>query len=228
MLLLGLDTATAQASVALGSHGGARASFHLVNEGRHAESLTPAIEFVCRLAGTELRAISAVAVDTGPGLFTGLRVGLATAKAIAFAHDIPTIPVSSLEIVAFSARLSTRKIISAIDALSGEVYYGIYEADSSGVRQLTEPLLATAGDFATVVENLAEEVILVGDGARRYSELFTRMSHVRMADAGMQYPSAESLVEIAAGRALHRQFASAADVQIQYLRKPYVHSKSNQ
>ncbi len=225
MLLLGLDTATAQASVALGGLDGVRASFHLVNEGRHAESLTPAIEFVCRQTGTELRTVSAVAVDVGPGLFTGLRVGLATAKAISFAHGVPTIPVSSLEVLAFSARLSSRKIISAIDALSGEVYFGTYVAESGGVRQLDGPLLATSQDFAAVVGNLTEQVIVIGDGARRYSDLLTHMSHVRIADLGMQYPNAESLVEIAARRAVRHEFTSAEDVQILYLRKPYVHSK---
>lgn len=225
MLILGLDTATAQASVAIGGSDGIRATFHLVNKGRHAESLTPAIDFVCRQTGTELSTVSAVAVDIGPGLFTGLRVGMATAKAIAFAHNVPTIPVSSLEILAFSARLTSRKIIAAIDALSGEVYYGTFVSDSGGVRQLAEPLLATSQDFAAVVGHLTDEVILVGDGARRYADLFTHMSHVQIADAGMQYPNAESLVEIAVRRGVQHESVSSADVQILYLRKPYVHSK---
>jgi tRNA threonylcarbamoyladenosine biosynthesis protein TsaB len=223
MLFLGLDTATARASVALGDADGVRASFHLINRGRHAEALTPAIEFVCAQAGTPLGEISGVAVDTGPGLFTGLRVGVATAKAISFALGIPLFPVSSLEILAFSARWTSRKIISVIDALSGEVYYGIYVTVADGVRQITGPLHAASQDFAAFVSTLSDEVLIVGDGATRFAGLFTNMSHVSIADSVMQYPNAESLVKIAISRAATHGQTSAEDVQILYLRKPYAH-----
>lgn len=204
MMLLGLDTATAQAGVAIGGPDGIRASFQLVNEGRHSESLAPAIEFVLRQSATQFKDFTGVAIDIGPGLFTGLRVGVATAKAIAFANGIPTIPVSSLEILAYAARRSTRKVIPVIDALSNEVYYGAGE-------------LGTPQALAAHVEQLNEDVLLVGDGARRYAELFAHMSHVEIADPSLQYPSASVLVEIATRK------APVADAQILYLRKPYVH-----
>lgn len=211
MRLLGIETATARLGVAISDEEGVRASFDLVNAGRHSESLVPAIEFVCRQSGIELRAIEGVAVDIGPGLFTGLRVGLATAKAIAYAHGIPTVPVSSLEVLAHAARLTQRTVVPVIDALSGEVYY-----------RGDEPRLGTPEDLARYVAGLNEEVLLVGDGARKYAETFASMSHVQIADAAMQYPSAAALVGIAARR---KELASAADVQIFYLRKPYVHEK---
>jgi tRNA threonylcarbamoyladenosine biosynthesis protein TsaB len=227
MLLLGLETATPQAGVALGGPDGVRASVHLVNNGRHAESLTPAIEFVCRLSGTELKSLTAVAVDIGPGLFTGLRVGLATAKAIAFAHGIPTIPVSSLEILAYAARLTERTIIAVIDALSDEVYSAPFAAEpGAGVRPLGVATLVSPGALADEVRRMSEKVLLVGDGATRYANLFDGMDHVAIGDGGMKFPTAVSLIEIAAGKALRQEFASAAEVEIQYLRRPYVHSKT--
>ena len=83
MLILGLESATAQVGCAIGGHEGVLASSHSARGKRHAENLTPAIEFVCRQARVELSEISCVAVDNGPGLFTGLRVGVASGKAIA-------------------------------------------------------------------------------------------------------------------------------------------------
>ena len=84
MLILGIDTATPQVSVAIGGHEGVLASTQASRGRRHAESLTPAIEFTCRQAQVALADIGVVAVDLGPGLFTGLRVGVAAAKAIKF------------------------------------------------------------------------------------------------------------------------------------------------
>ena len=84
MLVLGIDTSTAQVGVAIGGHEGVLAQAHSSRGKRHAENLTPAIDFVRRQARIDLQDISCVAVDLGPGLFTGLRVGVASAKAIAY------------------------------------------------------------------------------------------------------------------------------------------------
>ena len=77
MLILGIETATEQVSVAIGGHEGVLGMFEVCRGRRHAETLTPAIEFVCRQAEIELAEISVIAVDVGQGLFTGMRVGLA-------------------------------------------------------------------------------------------------------------------------------------------------------
>ena len=107
MLILGLETATAQVGCAIGGHEGVLASSHSARGRRHAENLTPAIEFVCRQARVELPEISCVAVDNGPGLFTGLRVGVASGKAIATALRVPMIGVSSLDLLAFTPATPT-------------------------------------------------------------------------------------------------------------------------
>ena len=86
MLILGIETATERVSVAIGGHEGVIGLFEITKGRRHAETLVPAIEFTCRQAGIDLGEVSVVAVDVGPGLFTGMRVGLASAKAIDQLH----------------------------------------------------------------------------------------------------------------------------------------------
>ncbi len=83
MLTLGIETATPQVSVAIGGHEGVIGLIEIARGRRHAETLVPAIEFLGRQTDIALDEISVIAVDVGPGLFTGMRVGLATAKALA-------------------------------------------------------------------------------------------------------------------------------------------------
>ncbi|MSY13497.1 MAG: tRNA (adenosine(37)-N6)-threonylcarbamoyltransferase complex dimerization subunit type 1 TsaB, partial [Actinobacteria bacterium] len=91
MLILGIETATEQVSVAIGGHEGVLGLFEVTRGRRHAETLVPAIEFLCRQADIEIAEFGAIAVDVGPGLFTGMRVGIATGKAMAQALRIPMI-----------------------------------------------------------------------------------------------------------------------------------------
>ena len=95
MLILGIESAGTQVGCAVGGHEGVLASAHSGRGRRHAEALAPQIDFVRRQAGIEISEIAAVAVDVGPGLFTGLRVGIATAVAMAYGLGVPMIPVPS-------------------------------------------------------------------------------------------------------------------------------------
>jgi tRNA threonylcarbamoyladenosine biosynthesis protein TsaB len=122
VLILGIDTATPQVGCAIGGHEGVLATAHSSRGRRHAETLVPAIDFVRRQACVELDEIGAIAIDVGPGLFTGLRVGIATAKAMASALQVPMIGVSSLDLLAFPVRFSPRLIAAVVDARRGEVF----------------------------------------------------------------------------------------------------------
>src|SRR5207302_9770002 len=143
MLVLGIDTSTAQVGVAIGGHEGVLAQAHSSRGKRHAENLTPAIDFVRRQARIDLQDISCVAVDLGPGLFTGLRVGIASAKAIAHALRIPMIGVPSLDLLAFPVRYSSRLIVATIDARRGELFYAFYRQVPGGVQRLCDPQIGS-------------------------------------------------------------------------------------
>ena len=116
MLILGIETATQKVSCALGGHEGVLGLFEVARGRRHAESLTLAIEFVCGQADVTLGELGAIAVDVGPGLFTGMRVGIATAKAMAHALRVPVVPVASLDLLALPLRYADRLIAAVIDA----------------------------------------------------------------------------------------------------------------
>jgi tRNA threonylcarbamoyladenosine biosynthesis protein TsaB len=220
VLILGIESATVAAGCAIGGHEGVLASAQSARGRRHAESLVPTIEFLLGQAQVEMSEISVIAVDLGPGLFTGLRVGIATARSLAHALKVPMIGVPSLDLVAFPVRYTSRLIAAAIDARRGELYFAFYRQVPGGIQRLGDHRVGTADDLASEILATGEEVLLVGDGAQRYREAFDGMSKVELADQGLAHPSAASLVQLAHAQALREQFQAPDACEPIYLRKP--------
>lgn len=220
MLILGITTSTAQVGCAIGGHEGVLGCVHSSRGKRHAESLTPAIDFLRRQARVDLDEIGCVAVDVGPGLFTGLRVGVAAAKAMAHALRVPMVGVTSLDLLAFPVRWSSRLVVAAIDARRGELFTAAYRQVPGGIQRLTEHDTSTPADLAVDLEATGEDVLLVGDGALRYHEAFAEFGRVELGDHGLAHPSAASLVQLAHARALREDFVQPWDLEPLYLRRP--------
>jgi tRNA threonylcarbamoyladenosine biosynthesis protein TsaB len=219
VIVLGIETATTQVGCALGGVEGPLASFHAAHGRRHGEILAPAIQFVSRQAEIELREVSVVAVDVGPGLFTGLRVGLATAKAMAQALRAPMIGLSSLDLLAHPVRMSAKLIATVVDARRGEVFWAIYRHVPGGVQRLSDYTIGPPEDVVSELVARGEECLAVGDGALRYAELFGEVSHLELGSAGLAYPSAAALVELAHPRAIREEFVPPWELEPMYLRK---------
>ncbi len=219
MIILGIETATQNVGVALGGQEGVIASFGVARGRRHAETLAPAIDFVCRQAQVDLGEVGIVAVDTGPGLFTGLRVGVASAKATAQALRLPMIGLSSLDLLAFPVRHSRRLIAAVIDARRGEVYGALYRQVQGGVQRLSDYRLQQPAELACELEASGDECLVVGDGAVRYADVLAADSRVELGGTGYTYPQASALVELAHPRAIREEFVQPRDLQVLYLRR---------
>lgn len=222
MLVLGIESATAQVGCAIAGHEGVLASTHSSRSRRHAEVLTPQIDFICKQARIQLREIGVVAVDLGPGLYTGLRVGIASGIALAYALGVPMIGVASLDLVAFPVRLTNRLIVAAIDARRGELFYAFYRAVPGGVQRMSDYAVGSPDDLASEIQARGDESLVVGDGALRYRDVFEDLRRVEIADPGFAYPSASSLVQLAHAQALREEFVKPWELQPLYLRKPDV------
>lgn len=220
MLVLGITTSTPQVGVAIGGHEGVLASWHAVRGRHHAELLTPAIAQTVASAGRTLDDIGVVAVDIGPGLFTGLRVGVATAKAVATALGVPMIGESSLDLLAFSMRYASRPITAAIDARRGELFVASYVTVPGGLQRVVEPHTASPDELAAELMASAGEHLLIGDGALRYAELLGADDRVELADAGAGRPSADALVQLADAQALREEWVPPTEIRCTYLRQP--------
>ncbi len=220
MLVLGIESATHQVGAAIGGHECVLSAAQTARGRRHAELLTPTIDFVRRSARIELDEISCIAVDLGPGLFTGLRVGIAAAKAMAQALRVPMIGVPSLDLVAFPVRHTSRLIVTAIDAKRGELFYAMYRQVPGGVQRVSDHQVGTPDDLASELLAARDEILLVGDGALRYHEVFDGLKRIELADGGLAHPAATSLVQLAHPQALREQFVAPWELTPLYLRKP--------
>ena len=218
MLILGIETATQQVSVALGGHEGVIGLVEIARGRRHAETLVPAIDFLCSQADIGLDEIGLVAVDIGPGLFTGMRVGLATAKALAQALRVPMIGISSLDLLAFPHRRSDRVVVPVVDARKGEVFYAMYRQVPGGLQQVAPPQAAPVDELIADLLARSQETLCVGDGALRYRNEIRDGYHCEFADEA--HPSAAPLVQLAHARALREEWSNPSEIQPLYLRPP--------
>lgn len=218
MLILGIETATPQVSVAIGGHEGVIGLFEIARGRRHAETLMPAIDFLCTQTDIEIGEIGVVAVDVGPGLFTGMRVGLAAAKALAQALRIPMIGLSSLDLLAFPHRRSDRVVVPVVDARKGEVFYAMYRQVPGGLQQVAPPRVAEVDELVADLLARSQEVLCVGDGALRYRDEICDGYRCEFADEAS--PSAGPLVQLAHAKALREEWAQPNDIHPLYLRAP--------
>jgi len=184
--LLAIETATDLVGAAVVSADGAVVERSHLGGRAHAELLAPAVEEVCSLAGCTLDDLEGLAVDLGPGLFTGLRVGVATAKALGQALDLGVVGVSSLDVLTAGARQvagpdRAGRVVAVVDARRGEVFAAAYdftrgaagaEADPATVRHDRPEALAPE-DLAAWLERLAADgpLLVVGDGAVRHLDV---------------------------------------------------------
>ncbi len=200
-MLLAFDTATPLVTVAV--HDGEDVVAELVSEQKmkHGEQLAPLIDAAMSKVGIVRQDLTAIAVGVGPGPYTGLRVGLVTARTLAFALEIPVYGVCTLDVLALEA-VDTGAVqgdfVVATDARRREVYLASYDEDGS---RLGGPVVGKPAALAT-------ELPVVGEGALLYPDHFDRA-------AGPTRPSAAWLA-----RAVAEERAELSDPEPLYLRRP--------
>jgi len=243
VIVVGIETATELVGVALADDDGPRAAWWVTGRRRHAEVLAPALSALLEHTGVAMADVGLVIVDTGPGLFTGLRVGIAAAKGLAQGLGVGVLGLSSLEVLAraaFDAGV-TGTVVPVVDARRGEVFAGRYVATATGgtgdgrgagvtVEEVTPPrlvapdvLAAELADEAGGAPSTAGPLVAVGDGALRYADLLRAVPRLRLAGPSLAGPPPAVLVALARERlAAGATPVSAGDVVPRYLREPDV------
>jgi tRNA threonylcarbamoyladenosine biosynthesis protein TsaB len=221
-MILGIETAVEHVGVALGDHRGIRAHSMLASDRRHAESLTPMIDFVMKQAEVDMSALSAVAVDIGPGLFTGMRVGMAAAQSIAWALELSMVGICSLDAVAMNADWSDQLVAASLDARRGEVYWALYRMRGIGAepQRITEPVVTSPDDLAIHLADRADEVVCVGSGFTRHAEMFSALTWAHIAGPSTDMPTAVNVVHLASHRIAADDTVTAGAIEPMYLRAP--------
>jgi tRNA threonylcarbamoyladenosine biosynthesis protein TsaB len=202
--LVAIETATETVGVAVRAGSGLQAALTLTGGRRHVESLTPALEHLLGQVGLEARDLHAVAVDLGPGLFTGLRVGVAAAKGLAQALEVGVIGASSLDILLAAAAAAGHRglVVGAVDARRGEVFASLATIDPAGAVVGGEPPRLVSPDaLATMLRELeGAPVLAIGDGSQRYADVIEEVPGARCARSAFSWPPPSTLLALAAAR----------------------------
>lgn len=219
MLILGIETSTAVSSVALGSEQGLIGSMLLARGRGHSEFVVPAVRELCDLAGVRLQSVAGIAVGLGPGLFTGMRVGISTAKTMAQALSVPILGIPSLDLLAFAVRYSPRLICACIDGKRGEVFAASYRHVPGGVQRESTYRAWRPEQLAAEMEACGEEPLFVGNGTLLYRGIFANVRGAEFASIETAFPRADSLVELAVPRFAREEFDSPYELEPLYVRK---------
>jgi tRNA threonylcarbamoyladenosine biosynthesis protein TsaB len=202
--MVALETATETVGVAVRTASGVQAELTLTGRRRHVETLTPALEHLLTQLGLVPRDLGVVAVDVGPGLFTGLRVGLASAKGLAQSLGIGIIGATSLDILTAGAAAAGLRglVLACVDARRGEVFAAVHEVTGNGApAECLATGLFSPEDLAAALGRLAGAPLhAVGDGALRYADVLQTVPGVASGAPGLAFPPPGALLDLARAR----------------------------
>ena len=212
MLVLGIETSTPVSSIALWRDGDRLAGMRAERARGHVEFLTPSIRAVCADAGVGIGEVDAVAVGLGPGSFTSMRVGIATAKAVAQTRGVLALGICSLDLLAHAVG-DDGDVCACIDARKNEVFAAFYR---SGERQGDYEALSP-GELIERSRACEGGVLFAGNGADRHRDLLARVPGARLRDG--LFPSADALCELAGPRLATGEGVAPAALEPIYVRK---------
>ena len=217
MKLLALESSAKAASCAVFAGGELLASAWQAAGLTHSRTLLPMVEGMLKNSELTMEAMDAVAVAAGPGSFTGLRIGIAAVKGLAWAAEKPCIPVSTLEAMAWPLAHLEGSIVCAMDARRQQIYNAVFLADGGALERLREDRALSLEEAAADLARLDGPMTIVGDGAQMCFDFFTaRGIDCRLAPVHLRLQSAAG-VALAAWRR-RTETVSAQELTPVYLR----------
>jgi len=221
MRILALDTSTNVASVAI-LEDDVIIGEYSCNKGKtHSQRLMPMIQSLLEKVGLSATDIDAFSASIGPGSFTGLRIGVTTVKAMAFAAGKPVISIYTLDALAYNLSMSKALICPIIDARNSQVFTAIYRFVNNKPERLTEYLGLHINELVNIIRPMEGEIILLGDACNLHKDYFTAELGERLIAAPPNIvPAKASSVAVLASHAfLEGKLESCYDMVPFYLRK---------
>jgi tRNA threonylcarbamoyladenosine biosynthesis protein TsaB len=219
MKILSIETSTMLGGVAIvDEKTGLVAETRLNVKTTHSERLMSVIDHVLHQSEMDLESIDAFAVAIGPGSFTGLRIGLSTAKGLSYATGKPIVAVPTLEAFAYNFPYCSHPLCLMLDARKGEVYAAVFKWEGESFSRLIEDTSIGAEDL---VRNLDGAVLFAGEGAVLYKQRITEVMKDRAVFASPEkmVPSPANVAVLGLARAVRGEFADVPSAVPRYIRK---------
>lgn len=228
MKILAVDTSATAASVAVAEENKLIGEFSINTALTHSQTLMPMVDELLKNTGLSVNDIDAVAVNAGPGSFTGVRIGVAAVKGIAFPKNLPCVSVSTLESMAYNMLGNDCIVCSVMDARCSQVYNALFRVNGCSVTRMTDDRALSLTDLKNELQNINEKVILVGDGSVLCSEfLGEELENIMIAPFNNRIQTASSVAYAAFEKINNGETLKADELMPVYLRLPQAQRELN-
>lgn len=220
MKILGLDSSGLVASVAVVEEGNMLAEYTVNYKKTHSQTLLPMLAEITKMIELDLNDIDAIAVAGGPGSFTGLRIGSATAKGLGLAWDIPLIHIPTVDGIAYNLCGHRDMVCPLMDARRNQTYTGLYEFQEDGMNVILEQCAVGIDEIIAKINELGRAVVFLGDGISVFAEYIEQNCKVpySYAPAHMNKQRAAAVATLGLEYLREGKTVSAAEHKPDYLR----------
>lgn len=220
MSILAIDTATQVSSVAVLKEGRLLAELTMQGKLTHSETLLPHIEQVLKMAAVAKEELTGIAVSNGPGSFTGLRIGLAAAKAMSYVLGIPLVGVSTLQALAYQLPAPGVRVMCLLDAQKGNAYVESYHWENNSLQVVDSVQVAKITDIVAACANMSEQVILLGDAVqKKVAGKLELPANVSVAPPHIVMPRAACVAMLGQAKLMAGETDNVMDLEPVYIRR---------
>ena len=219
MKILALDTSALVASAAITENGKVLAEYTLNYKLTHSQTIMPMIDEIVKMTETDLDTIDYIACSSGPGSFTGLRIGAATAKGLAHGLNKPIVAVPTLEALAYNIFGTDKFICPIMDARRKQVYNAVYVPEGKKLDVILEEDTRIIDDVLDYVKDVDCDVIFVGDAVSLYKDKIAELDNAIIAPASCNMQRAACVAALAEVYIEEGKYMNGAEFSPEYLRK---------
>lgn len=221
MRILAIDTSACPVSAALMEDGFLLGEFFLNTKTTHSQTLMPIVESLLRTAAVDIKDIDVFAVNTGPGSFTGVRIGTASVKGLSMPQDKPCASVSTLEAMAYGLPYDSGIACAVMDARCSQVYNALFRLNGHEPERLTDDRAVSIEELADELAGYSERIYLAGDGAELCARAFDgRLTNVVLPPQNIRYQHAYGTACAAQRLIRENRLLSSDALMPLYLRLP--------
>ncbi len=220
MKILAIESSSITASCAISDGADLLGEISLNHKKTHSEKLMPLIEKLMEELELKITDIDIIAISEGPGSYTGLRIGAAIAKSLAFAANLPIANIPTLKSLAGNVFDTDKLIVPIIDAKAGRIYTGIYKWEKGNLVEIKEQFPCNIDELIEILNGYSEPIIFNGDGSVNYRNLIEEKLNKEAYFAAALFNNlrASTLVYLAYNKSLNGEFCNASEFKPQYLR----------
>ncbi len=228
MTILAIDSSAKAASVCIANEEKIIGEFFINTSLTHSQTLMPMTEQLLKNTEMTIDDVDAIAVNAGPGSFTGVRIGVAAAKGLAFPKNLPCVSVSTLESMAYNLLGTDCMVCAVMDARCSQVYNAMFRIKGETVERLTDDRALSLSDLLLEFKQTDERILIVGDGAEiTYDFLKNEASNAVLAPKNRRTQTASSVALAAFQKLFKGKTQTAAELMPIYLRLPQAQRELN-